>query len=69
MGGTVEGRIVPYGETVTLGGSQESFARGVFADTDPDSIVLLWQHATNEPIGRMVALTEADDGALRRASV
>ena len=65
-GRTVEGRIVPYGETVTLGGSQESFARGVFADTDPDSIVLLWQHATNEPIGRMVALTEAADGAYAR---
>ena len=62
-GRTVEGRIVPYGETVTLAESKESFARGVFGETNPDDVVMLWQHDVSQPIGRMSALTEADDGA------
>ena len=35
----------------------------MFADTDPTDVVLLWQHNTAEPIGRMTALTEEEDGA------
>ena len=61
-GRTIEGRIVPYNETITLGDSQERFVRGVFADTNPEDVVLLWQHDTTQPIGRMSALTETDDG-------
>ena len=62
-GRTLEGRIVPYDTEIQVGETMESFAKGVFADTDPASVVLLWQHDVNQPIGRMSALTEEADGA------
>ena len=62
-GRTLEGRIVPYGDVIELSDGPESFARGVFADTEPASVSLLWQHDTKEPIGRMTELSETDDGA------
>jgi HK97 family phage prohead protease/HK97 family phage major capsid protein len=62
-GRTLEGRIIPYGETISLGGDRESFTRGVFGDVDPSSVVLLWQHDQTAPIGRMTELSETDDGA------
>ena len=57
-GRTLEGRIVPYDTEIQVGETMESFAKGVFADTDPASVVLLWQHDMNQPIGRMSALTD-----------
>ena len=62
-GRTLEGRIVPYDTEVQVGETMESFAKGVFADTVPGDVVLLWQHDVNQPIGRMSALTEEADGA------
>ena len=62
-GRTLEGLIVPYGETVDLGDSLEAFAAGVFSDVDPASVVLLWQHDTTAPIGRMTGLSETETGA------
>ena len=62
-GRTLEGRIVPYDTEIQVGETMESFAKGVFADTDPASVVLLWQHDVNSPIGRMSALSEEADGA------
>ena len=62
-GRTLEGRIVPYNTEIEVGDTRESFARGVFADTDPSSVVLLWQHNTAEPLGRMTAIEDAEDGA------
>ena len=62
-GRTLEGRIVPYDTEIQVGETLESFAKGVFADTDPASVVLLWQHDTNQPIGRMSELRDEDDGA------
>jgi HK97 family phage prohead protease/HK97 family phage major capsid protein len=62
-GRTLEGRIVPYGETITLGDSQEAFAPGVFSEVEPGDVVLLWQHDTTAPIGRMTILREEEDGA------
>ncbi len=62
-GRTLEGRIVPYDSEIEVGETKESFARGVFADTDPSEVVLLWQHNTAEPIGRMTALDDEEDGA------
>ena len=62
-GRTLEGRIVPYDTEIEVGDTRESFARGVFADTDPTDVVLLWQHDTTQPIGRMSALEDAEDGA------
>jgi uncharacterized protein len=63
-GRTLEGRIVPYGEAIALDdNTREAFARGAFADVDPASVVLLWQHDRAAPIGRMTELREADDGA------
>lgn len=41
----------------------EAFAPGVFADVEPGEVVLLWQHDTTAPIGRMTHLTEESDGA------
>ena len=62
-GRTLEGRIVPYDTEIQVGETMESFAKGVFADTVPGDVVLLWQHDVNQPIGRMSALTEEADGA------
>jgi HK97 family phage prohead protease len=62
-GPIIEGRIVPYGEEIEVDGEREAFAPGVFADTDPDSVVLLWQHDKGQPIGRGSQIWEQDDGA------
>lgn len=63
----VEGRIVPYGETVELAtGERERFRAGSFADTDPTDVVLLVGHNRERAIGRGVELREAPDGAYMR---
>jgi HK97 family phage prohead protease len=62
-GRTLEGRIVPYDEVITLGDGQEAFAPGVFSEVEPGDVVLLWQHDTTAPIGRMTTLREESDGA------
>jgi HK97 family phage prohead protease len=61
-GRTLEGRLVPYGETVEVEGERESFAPGVFRDAAPEGVVLLWQHDTANPIGRATALRDEADG-------
>lgn len=63
----LEGRIVPYGETVDLpSGERERFAPGAFTDTDPTDVVLLVGHDRQRAIGRGVELSERDDGAYMR---
>lgn len=57
----ISGRIIPYGERITVRGRPESFARGAVAGVDPTRVRLLAQH--REPIGIMVSLEERDDGA------
>jgi HK97 family phage prohead protease len=59
---TLEGRIVPYDEVIDLPSGREAFAPGVFADTDPDSVVLLYQHDPTRPVGRMTAAEDRADG-------
>lgn len=63
----VEGRIVPYGETVELGsGQRERFKPGAFKGTDPTDVVLLVGHDRHRAVGRGVELVERDDGAYMR---
>lgn len=61
-GRTIEGRLLPFGEVVEVEGIRESFAPGVFAGTDPESVVVLWQHDRTQPIGRMSDIREERDG-------
>jgi HK97 family phage prohead protease len=62
-GPIIEGRIVPYDNEIEVDGQREAFAPGVFEGTDPDTVVLLWQHDTGQPIGRGSELWEQEDGA------
>ena len=62
-GRTLEGRIVPYDTEIQVGETMESFAKGVFADTDPCIGGLALATRCEPPIGRMSALTEEADGA------
>jgi HK97 family phage prohead protease len=57
------GRIVPYGETITIRGRNESFAYGAFASVDPAKVRLLMYHDPRRPVGRGVAIEEREDGA------
>lgn len=60
---TIEGRIVPYGIPIEHSRGVEQFAMGVFAEVHPEDVPLLWHHDPREPIGRMTAIVERDDGA------
>lgn len=59
----LEGRIVPYGETITHDGGDERFAEGALADVVPDDVMVLWQHDPSDPIGRARSIVEREDGA------
>lgn len=59
----VFGKIVPYGERVTVRGRPESFQKGAFAGIDALRTKLLAHHDPQRPIGRMVSLEEREDGA------
>ena len=58
----IEGRLVPYGETIVAGGRRERFTRGAFAGTAPDSVTLKIEH-DGLPVGRSIEITEDDTGA------
>jgi HK97 family phage prohead protease len=62
-GRTIEGLIVPYGVTTDRPDGAEAFAPGVFSEVEPESVVLLWQHDTSAPLGRMTELRDDSDGA------
>lgn len=57
----ITGRIVPYGQAITVKGRREAFARGAFAGVNPADVKLLDHHG--RPLGRMLDLEERDDGA------
>ena len=57
----VSGRIVPYGEQITVRGRPESFARGALADVKPSEVKLFDHH--RQVIGKMLELEEREDGA------
>lgn len=59
----IEGRIVPFGETIKFRGRSESFAKGSLSHIDPKNTVLLHMHDQSKLIGRMTALEERQDGA------
>ena len=66
---TIEGRAVPYGETIDLGGVFETFAPG---SVDPVALrrkPILWQHDTKEPIGRIDGARNEPDGLYVRAKL
>lgn len=57
-----------YNESVRKGATQNSLnARGVGSDKNP--ILLLWQHKSDKPIGRMVELYEDEYGLFFRAEL
>lgn len=54
---------VPYGEEIDLWGIRERFEPGsVELDSDGVPSLILWQHDQHEPIGRITAGTDTDDG-------
>lgn len=57
------GRIIPYGEQITIRGRPESFAMGAVQDVQPLNVKLLPHHDQKTPVGRMMSLEERDDGA------
>ena len=61
-GRTLYGRILPYGEVIEINGGKETFEPGVFSDTDPESVLLLWQHDPAQPIGRATELEDVREG-------
>ncbi|NDH88617.1 MAG: HK97 family phage prohead protease, partial [Actinobacteria bacterium] len=56
---TVIGRAVPYDQPTDVGGYKESFVRGAFGAIKKN-LPLLYQH--NEPVGKITATRDADDG-------
>ncbi len=56
---TVIGRAVPYNTPTDVGGYKESFQRGAFGAVKKN-LPLLYQH--NEPVGKITATRDADDG-------
>jgi HK97 family phage prohead protease len=56
---TVIGRAVPYNTPTDVGGYKESFTRGAFGAVKKN-LPLLYQH--NEPVGKITATRDADDG-------
>ena len=59
----IDGRAVPYGQTISVGGMSETFARGA---VDPEELVgktILWQHDRAEVIGHITEARNEDDGA------
>jgi HK97 family phage prohead protease len=66
---TIEGLAVPYGRSIDLGGITETIAVGA---VDTRALVgkpILWQHDQSEPIGRITAASNSDDGAHIRARI
>lgn len=59
----IVGRIIPYGEAITIRGRREAFAPGALAGIRPEDIRLLYQHDQTRPVGRAIALEEREDGA------
>ena len=54
---------VPYGEEIDLWGMRERFEPGsVELDSDGVPSLILWQHNTEEPIGRITAGTDTEAG-------
>ena len=56
---TVIGRAVPYNTPTDVGGYKESFQRGAFGAVKKN-LPLLWAHS--EPVGKITATRDADDG-------
>jgi HK97 family phage prohead protease len=57
------GVVVPYDVDAKVGRIMERFARGAFADADPDRVPLCVSHRHAElPIGRTLSFAEEDDG-------
>jgi len=66
---TIEGRAVPYGETIEVGGIRETFARNSVDAKALRGRPVLWQHDTNEPIGKIEGARNEDDGLHFRAKL
>lgn len=60
---TIEGRAVPYGQTIDLGGVRETFRAGALDPADLQGAPVLWQHDRNEVIGVIRSAENRDDGA------
>jgi uncharacterized protein len=62
-GRTLEGVVMPWGETAKVGAYSESFAPGAFDGTDPAAIPLLAQHDRERlPIGRALEFCNETTG-------
>lgn len=67
--GHIEGRAVPYGQTIDLGGITETFARGAVDPSDLVGAPLLWQHDRGEVVGTITDAHNGDDGAYFTAAI
>ena len=55
---TIRGIAVPYGQDTEIGGYTERFEKGAFEDTG--DVKLFWSH--REPIGKVIAVRDTDEG-------
>src|SRR5690554_4180954 len=59
----IAGRIFPYNVTIRVRGREERFTRGSLSGVDWSRTRLLRNHDPRQPLGRMIALEEREDGA------
>ena len=65
----IEGRAVPYNETIELGGVRETFAPNSVNTDELTGVPVLWQHDRTEIIGTVTAARQAPDGAMFTATL
>jgi HK97 family phage prohead protease len=64
---TLYGRAVPYGQTIRVGGIEETVEREAFDPADVIGKPLAWRHG--EPIGVITGATNQDDGLYITAGI
>ncbi|MEO3930762.1 HK97 family phage prohead protease [Micromonosporaceae bacterium B7E4] len=66
---TIEGLVLPYGQTATKYGVRFRFEPGALRWTDPGRVKLLRDHDYRQPLGKAVALSESRAGLKAKFTV